>query len=177
LPKGSAILAPNHMSVIDSPLILLALKKQTQDKDVKNKETTFIAKKELESNKKFSGYLGLLNAFYIDRKNPRQALKTFNEISPYLKEYKKYITIFAEGTRSKDGNMGQFKSGAFRIAKKDYLPIVPVTINNTLNATNLNRKKRLNVEIIFHPVIKPSTFISKNTEQIAKLVQNKVASK
>ena len=38
------------------------------------------------------------------------------------------LMIFPEGTRSEDGKMLPFKKGAFRIARDNELPIVPVTI-------------------------------------------------
>lgn len=41
------------------------------------------------------------------------------------------ITIFPEGTRSKTGKMGNFKEGAFKIAKEAQVPILPVAISGT----------------------------------------------
>lgn len=44
------------------------------------------------------------------------------------------LFFFPEGTRSKDGLMRKFKAGAFSLAKKMELPILPVVINGTKNA-------------------------------------------
>lgn len=41
------------------------------------------------------------------------------------------ITIFPEGTRSKTGNLGNFKEGAFKLAQNTNVPIVPVVIHGT----------------------------------------------
>lgn len=41
------------------------------------------------------------------------------------------ITIFPEGTRSKTGNVGKFKEGAFKLAQNVEIPIVPVVIYGT----------------------------------------------
>lgn len=38
------------------------------------------------------------------------------------------LMVFAEGTRTRSGRVGPFKQGAFRIARKYHLPIVPVSI-------------------------------------------------
>lgn len=39
------------------------------------------------------------------------------------------VVIFPEGTRSKDGQVGRFKRGAFGIAQDLNLPIIPITLN------------------------------------------------
>lgn len=41
------------------------------------------------------------------------------------------ILIFPEGTRSRSGEMGQFKSGAFRLAIESKRPIVPIVLAGT----------------------------------------------
>jgi len=44
------------------------------------------------------------------------------------------ISIFPEGTRSKDGRLGSFKPGAFILAKNAKVPIQPIVLNHTRNA-------------------------------------------
>lgn len=39
--------------------------------------------------------------------------------------------FFAEGTRSPDGTIGQFKRGGFIIAIERNLPVLPVTVNGS----------------------------------------------
>ena len=41
------------------------------------------------------------------------------------------LTIFPEGTRSKTGQLGTFKEGAFKLAQATHIPIVPVVIYGT----------------------------------------------
>ena len=41
------------------------------------------------------------------------------------------IVIFPEGTRSKTGKIGNFKEGAFKIAKEAKVPILPIVIHGT----------------------------------------------
>jgi 1-acyl-sn-glycerol-3-phosphate acyltransferase len=41
------------------------------------------------------------------------------------------LFVFPEGTRGKDGRMGDFKLGAFRLATKMNVPIIPVSISGT----------------------------------------------
>lgn len=44
------------------------------------------------------------------------------------------VMIFPEGTRSKDGKVHPFKSGAFRIALETGAPILPIAISGTITA-------------------------------------------
>ncbi|MCK5806975.1 MAG: 1-acyl-sn-glycerol-3-phosphate acyltransferase [Mycoplasmataceae bacterium] len=176
LPKGTALLAPNHQSLLDPAVIFAALKNPQPGSDNLNKVSVFLAKKELEKNYKLKGYARLTNTFYIDRTNPRASLKAMDEMTEHAKKNHKYMVIFPEGTRSKDGDIKEFKGGAFRVAKKGFMPIVPVTINNSLSITNLKRKK-LTVTVIFHKPLKPMSFITKDTKTIASTVQKIVESR
>ncbi len=52
-------------------------------------------------------------------------------ISLFLLESGHSLTIFPEGTRSKGGPVKEFKAGAFRIASRAGVPVVPVTIDGS----------------------------------------------
>ena len=41
------------------------------------------------------------------------------------------VVIYPEGTRSTDGNIGEFRSGALRLARECGVPIVPVAVTGT----------------------------------------------
>lgn len=41
------------------------------------------------------------------------------------------VVIYPEGTRSKDGTIGEFRSGALRLARECGVPIVPVAVTGT----------------------------------------------
>lgn len=176
LPKAPAVIAPNHSSSMDPGLIMLALENPDPSPDAVDGIPLFLAKKEILKDKKAKGYAQMLDTFYIDRKNPRQAIIELDNMSEFAKKHKRYEVIFPEGTRTKDGKINEFKGGAFRSAKRSFVPIVPVTINNALAITDLNRKGKLKVQVIFHKPIKPMTFITQETKQIAVNVQKVVES-
>lgn len=176
LPKGSFILTPNHSSSFDGALILMALEQTDESIDREDVMPTFIAKEELRKNKKARGYANMLNTFYLDRKKPRDAMATLDDFVDYIKEHKTAGVIFPEGTRSKDGTIGEFKAGAFHSAKKAYLQIVPCTINNALSISDFSRKDRLKVTVTFHSPIKPSTFMTGDKKALASRVERVVKS-
>jgi 1-acyl-sn-glycerol-3-phosphate acyltransferase len=73
------------------------------------------------------------------------------------------IFIFPEGTRSKDGEIGKFKKGAFKIAINNEVPIIPITIDGTRDAMEkdswvVNIAKRIHVTIDILPKIEPSEY-------------------
>ncbi len=174
LPKGPAILAPNHSSAADPIIMLMALENPQPGSDYLNYTSVFLSKEELKEKKFVRGYMEVLNSFYINRKNPRQSLKEMQNMFHHAKEHKKKIIIFPGGTREKEGKVGEFKGGAFRFAKKEFLPIVPVTINNALSVTNPSRSKKITVEVIFGKPIKPMTFLNIDTKVIAARIQKEV---
>lgn len=82
------------------------------------------------------------------------------------------LIIFPEGAReAKDGKMLPFKQGAFKIAQKAGVPIMPVTIRgaNKVWGRGINIPRIGKVEIIYHPIIKIPD--SKDKEESAKIIE------
>jgi 1-acyl-sn-glycerol-3-phosphate acyltransferase len=65
---------------------------------------------------------------YVDRKNPKAALESMENVKKQLKDGICTV-IFPEGTRTKDGQVGRFKRGAFQIALDLKLPIIPISLS------------------------------------------------
>ncbi|MBU6215607.1 MAG: 1-acyl-sn-glycerol-3-phosphate acyltransferase, partial [Acidobacteria bacterium] len=59
------------------------------------------------------------------------------------------VMIFPEGTRAVDGELGQFKDGAFRLAVETQLPILPLAVTGTKEALRKHdwRFGRANAEV------------------------------
>ena len=160
LPKGAFFIVPNHSSSFDPALIQMALEQKDPSIKKDNIIPCFLAKDNIKNNRKIKGWADMLNSFYLSRENPRLALETLDKFTEYIKENKRAGVIFAEGTRSKNGEINEFKAGAFRSAKKAFLQIVPCTINNALSITDLKRSNILKVQVIFHNPVKPSSFMA-----------------
>lgn len=68
----------------------------------------------------------------IDRSNAKEAYDSLQKAKSKIVNGTS-IMMLPEGTRSKTGQMGEFKKGAFWLARNLGLPILPVTIINTRN--------------------------------------------
>jgi 1-acyl-sn-glycerol-3-phosphate acyltransferase len=71
-----------------------------------------------------SGYIA------IDRENPREAAKSIVEAASEIRNGVNAIA-FPEGTRSRTGDLGKFHSGAFALALRTGVPLVPITVDGS----------------------------------------------
>lgn len=67
---------------------------------------------------------------FVNRSNTKESLASINQAKKYITNGTSII-FFPEGTRSKSGELGRFKKGAFRFAQELNLPLLPVTIKGT----------------------------------------------
>jgi 1-acyl-sn-glycerol-3-phosphate acyltransferase len=87
-----------------------------------------IFKKELARIPFFGWQLAMGPYVMIDRENYEKALKSIDEAKLKMQKQNISIVVFAEGTRSKTGEIQPFKRGAFRLATQVGYPIIPTTI-------------------------------------------------
>ena len=121
LQDRNYIFASNHASLIDIPLLLIAV----------NRYTVFIAKSELSKIPIFKSILDRAGFIFVDRKNNDSAVKSMNNLMEDIKKIPRSVAIFPEGTRTSDGNLLPFKKGAAIFAINTDIPVVPVTISGT----------------------------------------------
>lgn len=116
LPKDQGyIMVCNHVTAMDPLLLAIKVKPQLN----------FMAKEELFHNKLFSAVLKGLGAFPVSRgTGDTSAIDKSVEIVAKGD----VLAIFPEGTRSKTGELGRFKSGAVVVAQKTGGDIVPASI-------------------------------------------------
>ncbi|MCP3955844.1 MAG: 1-acyl-sn-glycerol-3-phosphate acyltransferase [Desulfobacterales bacterium] len=84
------------------------------------------------------------------------------------------VYFFPEGTRSKTGIVKPFKYGAFTLAKKMKVPILPIVINGTKNAlpkNSLNFHGRHAIHIKVLEEIPVETFASLPVAELAEMVR------
>ena len=90
----------------------------------------WMAKKELFAIPIFGAGMRAAGYISVDRSRGRQAVQSLNEAAQRIADGTSVI-IFPEGTRSRDGLLQPFKSGAMVLAIKAGVPIVPVAIIGT----------------------------------------------
>lgn len=150
LPQNTPVLfVSNHQSNFDIPILVASI----------DHPKGFIAKESLEKIPLLSKWMGHLHCVYMKRGSPREAAIAINEGVRFLKTGYSMV-IFPEGTRSQDGFLQNFKPGALKLATKAGVPIVPVTINGSIN---MMRKGSLiihpaDVEVIISPPVLPETY-------------------
>jgi 1-acyl-sn-glycerol-3-phosphate acyltransferase len=90
----------------------------------------FIAKRELLYIPVLNLWIAMIGGLFIDRKNPRKALKTINKGIKHIKGGGAMI-IFPEGTRSRGRGLQPFHPGSFKLATQAETVIVPVALSGT----------------------------------------------
>ena len=101
IPKDEPVLfVGNHNSNFDTVIVYSMLPGLTG----------FVAKKEMEKIPLLHHWMKLLYCLFLDRKNIKEGLKTVLQGIEYIKNGIS-ITIFPEGTRSKDRGNGTFQGG------------------------------------------------------------------
>ncbi|NMP37618.1 MAG: 1-acyl-sn-glycerol-3-phosphate acyltransferase [Clostridiales bacterium] len=160
IPDRPVLYVANHQGVFDFPALLFCTKTPCG----------FVAKKETLKLPLIRTWMSLIDCVFIDRQNPREAMKAINETVDKLNEGKS-MTIFPEGTRSKDGQLGEFKGGAFKIAQKTRAPIVPVYIKGTRAAFEENKRIR---KAVVHVTILEPIYTEELTREEFKALPEKV---
>lgn len=119
-PDSSYVFAANHLSYMDTPLVIAHIPAQFR----------FLAKQSLFSVPFIGYHLKRAGHIPVPRGNARASLKTMTEAARIIRERGVSVLVFPEGGRS-PGPMEDFKEGAAYIAIKAGVPIVPVGIVGT----------------------------------------------
>ncbi|GAW68405.1 1-acyl-sn-glycerol-3-phosphate acyltransferase [Geoanaerobacter pelophilus] len=99
---------------------------------------SWIAKEELFKVPVFGAAMRRAGYIPLDRSDGRKALKSMKQAAERIASGTS-VVIFPEGTRTKDGKLLPFKRGAFLLAAKAGVPIVPFTINGSWAINPRNR--------------------------------------
>ena len=115
-----AVVVANHTSAFDI-LAVMALAPSPY---------RFVAKKELLKIPVFGWALGISGHIVIDRGDPQSAIARINAAAEHT-ERGMGILFYAEGTRSRDGKVHEFKKGGVSLALSTQLPVVPMSVSGT----------------------------------------------
>ena len=120
-PEVRYVVVSNHLSMFDIPLLFHVL-------PIKGR---FLSKKELFRIPLIGQAMRTIGIVEIDRASSGSSRAAINEGVTLAAERGYSLIVFAEGTRSRDGELLPFKKGAFRIAIDTGLPLLPVVIEGT----------------------------------------------
>lgn len=159
---GSVMLVSNHLSHLDVLVLGILLKRPLN----------YVARSTL-----FFPPLGFLirslGAFPIQRDGiGAQGLKET------LKRLKKggIVTLFPEGTRTSDGELGELKSGIALLATKARVPVVPAAIAGSFEAWPKNRwfPTPHPIRVQFGPMIPAEQVLSMDAESLTDLIRERI---
>ena len=120
LPDSPAVFVCNHQSMIDIPVLLTAL----------GRPRALMAKAVLSKIPLLRGWMRLFDCIFVHRSDPKAARRSYEDGVRLVKSGRDLI-VFPEGTRSKDGELLEFKAGSFRIASTNGVPLVPLLIDGS----------------------------------------------
>jgi 1-acyl-sn-glycerol-3-phosphate acyltransferase len=115
IEDGPAILASNHASYLDPPLVGVSCRK----------DVYFLARKSLFERPVVGPILAQLNTVPVDR--DRGDVGAIRAMIKLLKSGNR-VLVFPEGTRSKDGNLQPARAGVGLLIAKSLAPVVPVRV-------------------------------------------------
>jgi 1-acyl-sn-glycerol-3-phosphate acyltransferase len=124
---GPCVFAANHQSALDIPVLYVYLANQFR----------IIAKKELFRYPFLGWHLRRSGQLAIDQSNPTSAIRSLRKAVETLRDGMPLV-IFPEGGRSGDGHIRPFMSGAFYLAIKAQVNVVPVAIVGTYQILPMN---------------------------------------
>jgi 1-acyl-sn-glycerol-3-phosphate acyltransferase len=118
--QRAQLFVANHQSWLDIPVLFCALPVPLH----------FLAKRELGAVPFLGWYIRAMGMVFVDRDTPRRASASVDGAARLLASGRSVLS-FPEGTRSRDGRTGRFKSGAFGAALAAGAPVVPVALVGT----------------------------------------------
>lgn len=163
--KGPYILAPNHQSFVDGPVVLSGL-------TCRQIKTCYFFATEQHVRSKFRRALAdKNNTIIMEQAHLKESIQKLAEV---LKSGKN-IVIFPEGSRTHDGDLGDFKLSFAILSKELNVPIVPVCIRGAYDALPRHRKFLFprHIEVHYLPPILPTADIS--YQQLADKVKQAIA--
>jgi len=149
------IFVSNHASMFDIPTVVVALKGNVN----------IVFKKELTRVPIWGWALRFGHFIMIDRSSPRDAMASIERAAQSIQQGHSVI-LFPEGTRTVDGKLQQFKRGAFSLAVKAGIPVVPLIINGTFKIMPKGSLivKPSNISVILEEPIPTKGLSGKNSE-------------
>ncbi|AWK52334.1 1-acyl-sn-glycerol-3-phosphate acyltransferase [Clostridium beijerinckii] len=166
IPKEPCVFIGNHSSILDIPILLCTV----------NRSIGFIAKKEILKTPVIGYWLTRSNCVALDRENPRTAITAINDAIQNIKEGGS-MAIFPEGTRNKEGKVGEFKKGSLKLATKSKAPIIPMSIERASRAFEDTREfVPTKIKLVFGEAIDTKNLSKEEELHLTERIRNIIIS-
>ncbi len=157
--KTGYIIFPNHQGLFDALAFL----------ETHERPFVTVMKKEVKDIFLLRNVICLLQAEIIDREDIRQSMTVIKNMTNRVKNGENFI-IFAEGTRSKEGN----KVGEFKSAMNARCPIIPAALIDSYKVFDTKSIKRQTVHLFYLKPLYYEEYQGMKSTEIAELVQERV---
>ncbi|MCH7707732.1 MAG: 1-acyl-sn-glycerol-3-phosphate acyltransferase [Myxococcales bacterium] len=162
------VMVANHQSLLDILVLFRLFRHYKWVSKVENFRVPFIG-----WNMSLNGYIEL------KRGDRTSVVKMMSACRVTLAEGNS-IMMFPEGTRSLDGRMRAFKTGAFELAKASGRPILPIVLNGTSNALPkrgfvLQGRHPIHISILEE--IPAEEFAAESAEKLTERVRDLIGAK
>lgn len=170
IPDGPVIFVPNHQSYFDGLFVASILRRR------RLKNTYFYAKEKHFRQAWLKFFASRNNIIVVDlNKDLKESIQKMAEV---LRQNRSLI-IFPEGTRTKTGNLGEFKKTFAILSRELNIPVVPVSIKGAYEALPAGAVfprpwKRVRVEFL-EPVYPGSHSYDSLTDQVRSRIEGKLA--
>ncbi len=162
--KNGFVFYPNHQGLFD----VLAFIESSP------KPFSVVMKKEVENTVLLKQVFQIMRAKALDRSDIKHGMRVMAEVTKEVKEGRNYL-IFAEGTRSRNGNhLLDFKGGSFKAAMKAKCPIVPVAIVDSYQAFDTNSIAPVTVQVHYLPPILYEEYQNLKSTEVAEIVKKRI---
>lgn len=165
--ENGYVIYPNHQGMYDV-LTIIATDRNP---------FAVVMKKELKDIPLLRTVFKAMGAISIDREDIRQSLKVIQTVSKEVQKGRNFL-IFAEGTRSKEGNkVGEFKGGSFKAATKAKCPILPVALIDAYKPFDEKSLAKVKVKVCYLEPIYYEEYKDMSSNEIAATVRQRISDK
>lgn len=161
-PFRTRVYMPNHQSLADMPQVLYLLPKANGT----------LIKKEAFRVPVLGGAFRAAGFTPVDRSNPKAARASLEAAVTAMKNGRSFV-IAPEGTRSRTGKLGPFKSGGFRLAARAGVPVVPITVTGARDVLPKGGKLIYpgTIQVRYHEPLETTDIDPQDREAIGALME------
>lgn len=164
--KGRYVIVLNHQAMSDIPALYFV-----------PLNFRWVSKREVFKIPFFGQLLRLHGDICINRGKAAEAMEQLLRDGSLWIERGASVAIFPEGTRSKDGEIHRFKAGAFELARKVQVPILPVVLEGTERLIHKNRlfRWRNTVTVKVLEPVSVQEVLSTESKELAEQIHDRMA--